>query len=716
MGQIFTDDIKNRKAKDEKMMAEGRKMLDSAINRNVFTDDISTIHSNEAALEMLLDYCGIDESMLKHLDEEDVLFSRIETEKCWYKNQCGYYLGIDKEGRRIAIMPNTVNRYFYFDEKGKKRIVRKSNSKNFVAVYALCRLLPEKKLGLWNFLTYCLSYIRTGTIIGYIVLSVIAGLIGLIFPQTVTKLMEIISGGTNVVVNKIITIALIGLGAELLKTLLHMILVSQYANYAISVAYNVRNAALIRYINDYRNEANKAPSATVWKAIQTYVPDFVMTLLKSGFCVMPELIFSVCYCLAFLVLLREIAKPFFIALLVYVILICFINFRYNTWYKRTCQVSVKCHGILYQAFKGIEKIRSRAAEKRIFLIWGREYADGIYYDKYRKRYQSMSIGVQDIIVPVLTVVLIFSAIAMSLVSKGPEKAEVLAGIMLAGLLAGQLADVATYFVNMFNSGSVWANISFLFEGGKAVEKKTPVKEFVPVLSVNKVSYAYPGMNRLLDNLSFQVAEGEYVGIVGMSGCGKSTLLKLILGNLTADTGEIRYGEYDINRTEIRSLMKHIGTVMQSETLIPGTIRTNMMMQPKPVTEEEIWETLEKVKIADAIRKMPEGIDTPIQVNGSGMSGGQMQKILIARAIVSKPQMLIIDEATSALDNISQKEVKEVLDSMNCTRIVVAHRLSTVKDCDRIIVLDQGEIVQTGTYEELMEQEGLFRELVKTQTA
>ena len=128
------------------------------------------------------------------------------------------------------------------------------------------------------------------------------------------------------------------------------------------------------------------------------------------------------------------------------------------------------------------------------------------------------------------------------------------------------------------------------------------------------------------------------------------------------------------------------------------------MQPRPVTEESMWKTLEKVGIADLIRSFPNGLDTELKSSDSHMSGGQTQKLLIARAIISEPSMLILDEATSALDNVSQQEIKDVLDAMNCTRIVVAHRLSTIRDCDRILLLDDGIISQEGTYEELMAYE------------
>ena len=155
--------------------------------------------------------------------------------------------------------------------------------------------------------------------------------------------------------------------------------------------------------------------------------------------------------------------------------------------------------------------------------------------------------------------------------------------------------------------------------------------------------------------------------------------------------------------------------MQDDTLIPGTLRQNLALTSGHVTETDMWDALEAVGIADLIRSYPYGLDTSLSAFSNGMSKGQMQRILIARSIISKPKMLIFDEATSALDNINQKQIKNILDSMQCTRIMVAHRLSTIKDCDKILVMDQGKIVEQGTYDELMAQEGLFHELAKYQT-
>ena len=219
---------------------------------------------------------------------------------------------------------------------------------------------------------------------------------------------------------------------------------------------------------------------------------------------------------------------------------------------------------------------------------------------------------------------------------------------------------------------------------------------------------------ILNDLSLKIKPGEYVAIVGRTGCGKSTLMRLLLGFETPEMGAIYYDGKDIESLDLGSLRRKIGTVMQQSGLFQGDIYSNIVLTAPNLSMDEAWEAAEKAGIADDIRAMPMGMYTMVSEGGGGISGGQKQRLMIARAIAPKPKILIFDEATSALDNLTQKKVSDALDKLKCTRIVVAHRLSTIRQCDRIIVLDGGHIVEDGSYEKLMAQNGFFAELVARQ--
>ena len=222
------------------------------------------------------------------------------------------------------------------------------------------------------------------------------------------------------------------------------------------------------------------------------------------------------------------------------------------------------------------------------------------------------------------------------------------------------------------------------------------------------------MPPILDDVSLKIRPGQYVAITGKTGCGKSTLMRLILGFETPKKGSVYFDGKDLQTIDLRSLRRKIGVVMQNGKLFQGDVFSNITISAPQLTMDDAWEAAEMAGMADDIRHMPMGMNTIVSEGGGGISGGQRQRLMIARAIAPRPKVLMFDEATSALDNLTQKKVSESLDGLKCTRLVIAHRLSTIKQCDRIIVLDKGKIIEDGTYDELIAKNGFFAELVERQ--
>ena len=222
------------------------------------------------------------------------------------------------------------------------------------------------------------------------------------------------------------------------------------------------------------------------------------------------------------------------------------------------------------------------------------------------------------------------------------------------------------------------------------------------------------MPLVLDDLSLKIRAGQYVAIVGATGCGKSTLMRILLGFEKPQKGAVYYNGKDLNTIDLKSLRRKIGVVMQNGKLFQGDIYSNIVISAPQLTIDQAWEAAEMAGIAEDIRRMPMGMHTIISEGSGGISGGQRQRLMIARAIAPKPKVLMFDEATSALDNITQKTVSDSLEKLRCTRIVIAHRLSTIRACDRIIYLEKGKIVEDGTYDELIALNGRFAELVERQ--
>jgi ABC-type bacteriocin/lantibiotic exporter with double-glycine peptidase domain len=215
---------------------------------------------------------------------------------------------------------------------------------------------------------------------------------------------------------------------------------------------------------------------------------------------------------------------------------------------------------------------------------------------------------------------------------------------------------------------------------------------------------------VLSDFSLKIKAGEYLGIVGSTGAGKSSLVKLLLGLLQHSQGRINFDQTDLRLLDLDRLREQFGVVLQDCRLIPGSILENIAAG-REVELDKVLTALESVGLGEFIQGLPMGVHTMIGESATGFSGGQIQLLALARALVGEPRLLLFDEPTSALDNASVSKIGKVLSSLKITRIIISHRLGTLQSCDRIVVLDQGRIVQQGRYEELANQPGLFQQLL-----
>ena len=228
-----------------------------------------------------------------------------------------------------------------------------------------------------------------------------------------------------------------------------------------------------------------------------------------------------------------------------------------------------------------------------------------------------------------------------------------------------------------------------------------------------VSFAFsPGAAPTIQDVSVRVRPGEKIAIVGPSGAGKSTLARLLLGMHLPSSGSIAFDGRDLRELDLPRVRDQMGVVLQDTFLFDDTIRANLSLKDEEVPLERLRAATRLACVDEVIEALPESYGTRLGDNGNVLSGGQRQRLNLARALVQEPAILLLDEATSALDLDTERRVHEGLAQLGCTRILIAHRLATVRDADRILVLQAGRIVQEGTYEELAAREGLFRSLVE----
>ena len=382
--------------------------------------------------------------------------------------------------------------------------------------------------------------------------------------------------------------------------------------------------------------------------------------------------------------------------------------------RRAAEVQSRLQGRVLQIITGLTKLRVAGAEAAAFSRWADDFG-AQRRSQYQARQAANGLGTFNAVFPILGSLVLFAVVAGR---AGPPLLPV------GDFVAFQAAFGAFTAAALSLSGSFTAVLAAvpLYEQARPLlaalpevdASKADPGELEGSLEVQHASFRYhPEGDLVLHDVSLRADPGEFIALVGPSGSGKSTVLRLLLGFETPEAGAVAYDEHDLLDVNVQAVRRQIGVVMQNGGLMQGDIFTNIVGSGGG-THEDAWQAARMAGLDADIHEMPMGMHTVVSEGGSTLSGGQRQRLLIARAIVNRPRILLFDEATSALDNRTQAVVSASLDGLEATRIVVAHRMSTIQNADRIYVLDKGRVVQVGTYAELMARPGLFADLASRQ--
>lgn len=383
--------------------------------------------------------------------------------------------------------------------------------------------------------------------------------------------------------------------------------------------------------------------------------------------------------------------------------------------RRVQESSTELFGTTMQLVEAVGKLRVADAERRGFALWGARFT------VLKRNFRDAQVA--------------FAAVT-SLVAAAPAFGTLLLFVGAKTIDQGSL-DGPTFLA--FNTAFIQAltAVMGLTSVATFLAAAVPLYENTkPMLAAARESdraAADPGRLRgqiqmdhvsmrysadgplVLDDVSFAAEPGEFIAFVGPSGAGKSSIMRVLLGFEIPVVGSVRFDGQDLDTLDARALRRQIGVVVQSASLMPGDILSNIV-GARPLTVEDAWEAARIAGIADDIRALPMGMYTFVSEGAGTFSGGQRQRLLIARAVVGRPRILLFDEATSALDNRTQAAVASAIEQLRATRIVIAHRLSTVRAANRIVVIEAGRVVQQGSFEELMAVAGPFQRLAKRQLA
>ena len=389
---------------------------------------------------------------------------------------------------------------------------------------------------------------------------------------------------------------------------------------------------------------------------------------------------------------------------VFLVLSLFFSWRKIRFQRKKADASGRVSGQLLQLLAGLSKFRLRAAEERAFYLWTKRFGEEWKWNRksrWQESWLSLISGAQSI---VLNFCIFYYA--MSLLDMERETgiafmstASFLSFNSAMGSFGSSLNGCKNGVVSLWGIMPMLERIiPILEEKSEVSEHKLPVGELSGEIETSGVDFRYrPDAPLVLKNINLTVSPGTFLAVVGPSGSGKSTLLRVLLGLETPACGSVLYDGQDISELDISSVRRQIGVVMQHGQLMEGSIFSNIVGS-LPLTQDDAWEVARLVGLEDDIKELPMGLNTIVNEGGTTFSGGQRQRLLIARSLVNHPRIIVFDEATSALDNETQAIVSDTLDKMRATRIIVAHRLSTIRNADRIIVMDRGEIAEDGTYD------------------
>ena len=641
----------------------------------------------------------------------------------WHKKDSGILIGYYGEEKTLAVFVPTA--------PGEYKIVTRQNpdgikltddeaKKIDASAFECYGGFPARELKIFDLLKFIFKQCWVADYKTVIAVGLFSGLIPLVMPivtetifQDIIPILDRQGLATVTQVTMVTSFTMASLG--IVRTIAVMRITTRIDMATEAALWNRLLTLPTKFFRQYTSGelASRMGGMSVIKGLVS--PEFIGSLF--GFVFSFWSLFLMCY---YSLKLTGVAIAVWF---VYAIITAFIYRRVIGFNRKLIEANNQESGMIQQIFAGLAKFREHGAEKQAYYLWSKVFGETWKWNlklRWQGNYNTIIGSVQPFI---LSMALYYIAV-YGINEVGPN-GQTVQGISYAQFIAFQAAF--TSFNGTLNG--IVPLIGQYFAIQPQIENFRPILKEVPesvgdkpdagvlsgAIEVSHLTFGYVEGREVLHDLNFKINAGENVAIVGRSGCGKSTLVRLLLGFETPKRGAIYYDGQDLAELNMPSVRTQLGVVLQNGQLMQGDIFTNII-GTNALTQDDAWEAAQAAGIATDIAMMPMGMQTVISEGSKNISGGQRQRILIARALVTKPSILIFDEATSALDNRTQSIVTKSLDALKATRIIVAHRLSTIRNCDRIIVMDAGKIVETGNFDELVARGGIFANLVKRQTA
>lgn len=668
-----------------------------------------------ASYDNLKDACGRKFTIQDIARVSHFTCRKIILEENWFNHDSGAFIAFTDEGKPVVCIPKGTSKYtiYYIGQNDStgKTVTYKIAKELSPEAYMIYKPLPNKKLNAFDLIKFGCESICKSDILNVLLFSLLSTIIGLLVPYLNQKIFDdyINTGDTNALFETCMLILVFSVSN------LSFIIVKNIALFRSTntMEYTAQSAVFDRLYNMpssfYHNysSVDLAKRATGVGTIFNVISNTVVSTLLTAIC-------SVMYLVRMVTYSGQLAIAGVGLVLLNMLIVGVIGTIQIKYEKQLIEINSKTSSVMYQLIGGISKIRIAGVENRALLQYLEPYGEFKKVTIKKEQLNNLAQNLNIVLSTLFNVVFYYIMVKKNLsISFG-----VFMGFMSAfGSFSAAMIQVVVAYLDV-------NHIIPLFERAKPLLENT--QEFsedciMPGkiegdIELSNVSFRYNADEPMvLNDVSLNIKSGEYVGIVGESGCGKSTLLKLLLGFEKPTLGKIYYDSKDIDSFDKRELRKRFGVVLQDSKLISGSIYENITITSGDLPVNMVNDVVKAVGLEKDIKQMPMQLHTVVSDGGGTISGSQRQRILIARAIVNKPNILFFDEATSALDNVNQALVCESLEKLKATRIVIAHRLSTIINCDRILVMANGKIVEQGTYDELMKLKGRFYQLAVRQS-
>ncbi len=652
-----------------------------------------------------------DEQLEFCLRPHGIMRRNVRLEKGWYRDAFGPMLGyLRSDGLPVALLPRPFTGYWFLDPvTGKKRNLDSAAAELFEPD-AICfyRPLPQKKLGIPDLIVYLKNCLDVSDIALLLGLTLAATLVGMLVPNITLFLTgHVLESGS---ISLLLGTAVFMVSVTVSSLLIEAVRSLGMNRIEIKTSLSVEAAIMARVMSLPPRFFREYSSGELSSRLDS-VSQLCSLLMGNVFSMGITSLMSLLYITRIFRFAPALVLPALTVIIATVVIAMSAALMQMKITRRVMELGAKNNGMSFALISGVQKIKLAGAEKRAFARWADAFSEVAELNYNPPLFLKVSGVIATAVSLAGTILFYYLA-----VKTGVTPPEYIAFSAAYGTVMGAFTSLTGVALSVAQIRPIMEMAEpILKTEPESSEQKAMVTRLSGSIELSNVYFRYTDtMPYVVDGMSLKIRAGEYIAIVGTTGCGKSTLMRLMLGFETPEKGAVYFDGKDISKLDLRSLRRRIGVVTQNGSLFQGDIYSNIVISAPQLTLDEAWEAAEIAGIADDIRAMPMGMQTIISEGQGGISGGQKQRLMIARAVAPKPRVLMFDEATSALDNKTQKQVSDALDKLKCTRIVIAHRLSTIKNCDRILVLDKGRILEDGNYEELIAKNGFFAQLVARQ--